>query len=130
MKYQKDFGYMSIISTITDVDNTFLSRREITCDFAGLAGKLKKLEAIDMITKEFKLDGKTVIPMRLRTHVGKPTVTGVFYIYEDENLAKKHVNPTIFARLEKTKAKQQEAEAKEETEVEANTEEKNEEKSE
>ena len=138
MKYQKDVGYMSIISTITDVDNTFLSRREITCDFAGLAGKLKKLEAIDMITKEFKLEGKTVIPMRLRTHVGKPTVTGVFYVYEDENLAKKHVNPTIFARLEKTKAKQQEAEAnegegseaKEGTEVEANTEEKNEEKSE
>ena len=55
MKYQKDFGYMSIISTVTDVDNTFLSRREITCDFTGLAGKLKKLEAIDMITKEFKL---------------------------------------------------------------------------
>ena len=91
-----------------------------------------------MIMKEFKLEGKTIIPMRLRTHVGKPTVTGVFYVYEDENLAKKHVNPTIFSRLEKTKAKQQEAEAKEGegsetkegTEVEANTEEKNEEKSE
>ena len=135
MKYQKDFGYMSIISTVADVDNTFLSRREITCNFAGLAGKLKKLEAIDMITKEFKLEGKTVIPMRLRTHVGKPTVTGIFYIYEDENLAKKHVNPTIFARLEKTKAKQKEAEAQEtkeevETKAETNTEEKKEEKSE
>ena len=47
---------MSIIETITDVDNTFLSRRELTCNFAGLAGKLKKLEAVDMITKEFKLD--------------------------------------------------------------------------
>ena len=126
---------MSIISTVADVDNTFLSRREITCNFAGLAGKLKKLEAIDMITKEFKLEGKTVIPMRLRTHVGKPTVTGIFYIYEDENLAKKHVNPTIFARLEKTKAKQKEAEAQEtkeevETKAETNTEEKKEEKSE
>ena len=64
----KDFGYMSIIETITDVDNTFLSRRELTCNFAGLAGKLKKLEAVDMITKEFKLDGKVVIPMRLQTH--------------------------------------------------------------
>ena len=54
MKYLKDFGYMSIIETITDVDNTFLSRRELTCNFAGLAGKLKKLEAVDMVTKEFK----------------------------------------------------------------------------
>ena len=111
MKYLKDFGYMSIIETITDVDNTFLSRRELTCNFAGLAGKLKKLEAVDMITKEFKLDGKVVIPMRLQTHVGKPIVTGTFFVYEDEGLAKKHVNPTIFARLEKSKAKLAEAEA-------------------
>ena len=113
MKYPKDFGYMSIIEAITDVDNTFLSRREITCNFAGLAGKLKKLEAIDMITKEFKLDSKIVIPIRLKTHVGKPIVTGTFYVYDDEALAKKHINPTIFSRLEKTKAKQAEAEAQE-----------------
>ncbi len=110
MKYPKDFGYMSIIETITDVDNTFLSRRELTCNFAGLGGKLKSLEAVDMITKEFKLDGKVVVPMRLKTHVGKPLVTGVFYVYDDEGLAKKHVNPTIFSRLEKTKAKIAEAE--------------------
>lgn len=104
---------MSIIETVTDVDNTFLSRREITCNFAGLAGKLKKLEAVDMITKEFKLDGKVVIPMRLQTHVGKPIVTGTFFVYEDEGLAKKHVNPTIFSRLEKSKAKLAEAQAAE-----------------
>ena len=105
MKYTKDFGYMSIIETITDVDNTFLSRREITCNFAGLGGKLKKLEAVDMITKEFKLDGKVVIPMGLKTQVGKPMITGTFYVYDDEELAKKHIDPTIFLRLEKTKAK-------------------------
>ena len=104
---------MSIIQTITDVDNTFLSRREITCNFAGLAGKLKKLEAVDMITKEFKLDSKFVIPIRLRTHVGKLNVTGTFYVYDDENLAKKHVNPTIFSRLEKVRAKEAEKEVSE-----------------
>ena len=102
---------MSIIETVTDVDNTFLSRREITCNFAGLGGKLKKLEALDMITKEFKLEGKVVIPMGLKTQVGKPTITGTFYVYDDEELAKKHVDPTIFSRLEKTKTKLAEAEA-------------------
>ena len=30
---------------------------------------------------------------------------GTFYIYDDEGLAKKQVNPTIFARLEKQKKK-------------------------
>lgn len=102
---------MSIVETITDVDNAFLSRRELTCNFAGLGGKLKSLEAVDMITKEFKLDGKVVIPMRLKTQVGKSSITGTFYVYEDEGLAKKHINPTIFSRLEKSKAKVAEAEA-------------------
>ena len=110
---------MSIIETITDVNNTFLSRRELTCNFAGLGGKLKSLEAVDMITKEFKLDGKVVIPMRLRTHVGKPHVMGTFYVYDNEGLAKKHINPTIFSRLEKTKAKLAEAQAVEAPEVKA-----------
>ena len=111
MKYPKDFGYMSIIETITDVDNTFLSRRELTCNFVGLGGKLKKLEAVDMITKEFKLDGKVVIPMGLKNNVGKPVITGTFYVYDDEKLAKRHINPTIFSRLEKTKTKLVESEA-------------------
>ena len=102
---------MSIIETITDLDNAFLSRRELTCNFAGLGGKLKKMEAVDMVTKEFKLDGKVVIPMRLKTHVGKSTITGTFYVYDDEGLAKKHINPTIFSRLDKTKAKIAEADA-------------------
>jgi len=106
---------MSIIETVTDVDNTFLSRREITCNFAGLGGKLKSLEATDMITKEFKLDGKFVIPMRLRNHVGKSQVTGTFYVYDDEGLAKKHVNPTIFTRIEKIKVKLAETQAAETT---------------
>ena len=110
MKYPKDFGYMSLIQTISDVNNTFLSRRELTCDFPGLSGKLKTLEAVDMITKEFKLDGKVVIPMRLKTNVGMLKVTGTFYVYDDEGLAKKHINPTIISRLEKTKAKIAEAE--------------------
>ena len=101
----RNFGYMSIIQTITDFDNSFLSRRELTCNFTGLGGKLKSLEAVDMVTKELKLDGKFVIPMRLKTHVGKSHVTGTFYVYDDDELAKKHVNPSIFSRLERAKAK-------------------------
>ena len=131
MKYNQDFFYhMSIIETVTDVNNPFLSRRELVCNFTGLGGKLKSLEAVDMIAKEFKLDGKIVIPMRLKTHVGMPLLTGTFYVYDDESLAKKHINPTIFARLERTKAKIAEAQKeKEEKAAEAKSEEKPEEKS-
>ena len=110
---------MSVIETLSDVDNTFLSRRELVCNFTGLAGKLKKIEAIDMISKQFKLDGKVVIPIRLKNHVGKPLVTGTFYVYSDENLAKQHVNPTIFARLDKVKAAQAKKEEEEKTAADA-----------
>jgi len=112
---------MSIIETVSDVNNTFLSRRELTCNFVGLGGKLKKLESIDMITKQFKLDGKIVIPIKLQNHVGKPLITGTFYVYDDEKLAKRQVDPTIFSRLEK--AKKPSEEKKEEKPAEKKTEE-------
>lgn len=106
---------MSMIETVNDVKNSFLSRREITCTFAGVGGKLKKLEAVDMIKKEFKLDGKIVIPINMKNHTGRPSVTGTFYVYDDENLAKKQINPVIFKRLEKAKASiEKPAEVKEE----------------
>jgi len=95
---------MSMIDTISDVNNTFLARREITCNFKGIAGKLKKLDAADMISKQFKLDGKVIIPIFMKAHSGKPDVTGTFYVYDNEDLAKKQVNPTIFKRLDKAKA--------------------------
>ena len=99
---------MSMIETLSDEKNSFLSRREIICDFKGLGGKLKKLEAVEMITKEFKLDGKIVIPMKLQNHTGQPKITGIFYVYDDEKLAREHVDPTIFARLDKAKSPKEE----------------------
>jgi len=94
---------MSMIETLSDENNSFLSRREIICDFKALGGKLKKLEAVEMITKEFKLDGKIVIPIKLQNHTGQPKITGTFYVYDDEKLAREHVKPAIFDRLDKAK---------------------------
>lgn len=110
------------IETISDVNNTFLSRREIICNFRGLAGKLKKLDAADMISKQFKLDGKVIIPIFMKNHSGRPEVTGTFYVYDSEELAKKQVNPTIFKRLDKIKAAIAAAAPKEESPAEESTE--------
>ena len=71
-----------------------------------------------MITKEFSLGDKVIIPMRLKNHAGISTITGTFFVYDDEELAKKHINPTIFSRLEKSKNKLAEAEKAEEAPVE------------
>ncbi len=102
---------MSMIEVIRDVKNPLLSRREITCTFKGLAGKLKRLEAAEMISKQFKLEGKIVIPINLKNDTGKPMLSGTFYIYEDEKLAKEHLKTAIFKRIEKAKADSSKAEA-------------------
>jgi ribosomal protein S24E len=104
---------------VSDVNNTFLSRREIVCEFPCLAGKLKKLDAADMISKQLRLDGKVIIPISMKNHSGRPTVRGTFYVYDDEELAKKQVNPTIFKRIDKIKAAIAAAAPKEEAPTEA-----------
>ena len=110
MNYQVDVNYMSMIDTTRDVQNKLLSRREITCTFKGLGGKLKKLEAIDIISKQFKLDGKVIVPITLKNETGRPMVSGTFYVYDDEKLARQHVKPAIFKRLEKAKGSGEKAE--------------------
>jgi ribosomal protein S24E len=94
---------MSMIDVTCDVKNDILSRREITCTFKGLAGKLKKLEAVDVVSKHFKIDGKVIVPIKLQNETGRPMVSGTFYIYDDEKLARQHIKPAIFARLDKAK---------------------------
>lgn len=111
---------MSMIQTIKDENNALLSRREIVCSFKGLGGKLKKSEAVDMVTKEFSLNEKVVVPIRLKNETGMTNITGTFFVYEDEKLAREHINPTIFRRLDKVKAAEEEAKkAAEETNAES-----------
>lgn len=100
-----------MIEVTKDVKNPLLARREITCNFKGLSGKLKKLEAIDMIAKQFKLEGKVIIPVLLKNETGRPIVSGSFYVYEDEKIAKEHLKAAVFARIEKAKGTPAKAEA-------------------
>ncbi len=102
---------MSMITTLNDVNNSFLSRREITCTFGAIGGKLKKLDAVEMVKKQFKLDGKIIIPINMKNETGRPSITGTFYVYDDEKLAKRQINPVIFKRLEKAKAEKEKLEA-------------------
>ena len=49
---------MSMIQTLNDENNSFLSRREITCDFKGLGGKLKKNGSCRNDYKRIQIRGK------------------------------------------------------------------------
>ena len=102
---------MSMIEVVNDKTNSFLDRREITCSFKAVGGKLKQNEAVDMITKECKLDGKTVIAIDMKNQTGKPNISATFYVFDDEKLARRQINPVIFERLDRNKAKAEEAKA-------------------
>ena len=84
-----------MITTLSDENNSFLSRREITCDFKGLGGKLKKMEAVEMITKEFKLDGKLVIPIKIQNHTGQSKLQ-VFFIFMMMKYLQKNMSILLF----------------------------------
>lgn len=98
-----------LVEKVSESDNRFLSRKEVVCGFAGLGGRLGRLEAAEMVSKELGFEGKTVIPVRLSTRVGMPHATGTFYVYEDAELAKRHVGPTILSRIERSRAAAKEA---------------------
>ena len=102
---------MSLVEKVADVDNAFLARRELTCNFAGLGGKLTRLDAVDIVTKEYGLGGKAVVPMGLRSQVGRTVITGTFYVYDDEAAAKRHVRRAVFERLDKDRKAKAEKEA-------------------
>ena len=102
---------MSMIEIVNDKTNSFLDRREITCNFKAVGGKLKQNEAVDMIKKEFKLDGKTVVAVSMKNQTGRPNISATFYVFDDEKIARRQINPVIFERLDRKKAKAEEAKA-------------------
>ena len=103
---------MSTIVTLEDKPNGILKRREVKCLFKGVAGKLTRKEAAEMLAKELKFDKKFVIPVSLMCKTGTNDIGCTFYVYDDENLAKQHLPKYIFMRMltkeERKKAKEAE----------------------
>ena len=103
---------VSGVEVLADVDNAFLMRRELTCRFAGAGDALRKLDAARLVSEKLGLAGKTVVPVSMGTQVGMPSRTGTFYVYDDEKLAYKQVDPSVMARLDRArKAEAEKAQA-------------------
>jgi len=84
---------------LEDKTNGLLKRRELKCLFKGFAGKLTRKEAAEMLATELKLDKKFVIPISLEGETGMNDINCTFYVYDDENLAKRHLPKYIFMRM-------------------------------
>ena len=83
------------VVTLEDRRNSLLNRREVKALFRGAAGKIRRTEAAEKIASQLNVDKKHVIPVNLRCQTGMTDVQAIFYIYDDEKDAAKHLKKRL-----------------------------------
>jgi small subunit ribosomal protein S24e len=76
---------------LEDKSNFMLNRRELKIFLKSAAGKISKIELVKMIAKNFKEDEKKIFPISLAGEKGKTDLTATLFIYENGEIAKKHL---------------------------------------
>jgi small subunit ribosomal protein S24e len=76
---------------IEDRKNSLLSRREVKALFRGAAGKIKRTDAAEQIASQLGVDKKKVVPISLGGETGMTDIHAVFYVYENDEAAKKQL---------------------------------------
>ena len=76
---------------LEDHNNTLLNRREIKSVLKNSAGKVKRVDAADMIAKQLNIDRNVIIPISMKCETGKSDTYATMYIYNDEDEAKKQL---------------------------------------
>jgi small subunit ribosomal protein S24e len=79
------------VVTLEDRKNSLLNRREVKALFRGAAGKMKRTEAVEMMASQLSVDKKQIIPINLICETGMTDVHALFYVYDDEKIAAKHL---------------------------------------
>lgn len=72
-------------------DNALLNRREIKTLLKNSAGKIKRVDAADIIAKQLNVDRNLTIPINMKCETGKSDIHATLYIYNNEEDVKKHL---------------------------------------
>jgi ribosomal protein S24E len=72
-------------------NNALLNRREIKSLLKNSAGKIKRVEAADIIAKQLNVDRNLTIPINMKCETGKSDIYATMYIYNNEEDVKKHL---------------------------------------
>lgn len=72
-------------------NNALLNRREIKSLLKNSAGKIKRVEAADIIAKQLNVDRNITIPINMKCETGKSDIYATIYIYNNEEDVKKHL---------------------------------------
>ena len=68
--------------------NTLLDRREIKSVLKNCAGRVKRVDAVDMVAKELNIDSNVIIPINMKCETGKSDIYATMYIYNDSEDAR------------------------------------------
>jgi small subunit ribosomal protein S24e len=70
-------------------NNALLNRREIKALLKNSAGKIKRVEAADIIAKQLNVDRNLTIPINMKCETGKSDIYATMYVYNNEEEKKK-----------------------------------------
>ncbi|MBD0359969.1 MAG: hypothetical protein ICV56_04585 [Nitrososphaeraceae archaeon] len=72
-------------------NNALLNRREVKTLLKNSAGKIKRVEAADIIAKQLNVDRNLTIPINMNCETGKSDIYATMYVYNNEEDIKKHL---------------------------------------
>ncbi len=72
-------------------NNALLNRREIKTLLKNSAGKIKRVDAADIVAKQLNVERNLTIPINMKCETGKSDIYATMYIYNNEEDVKKHL---------------------------------------
>ncbi len=89
---------------ISDSENAFLGRREVVVRLDEPRG-ITRAQAVEAVARQLGVDAASTYPIVLRHNYGVSYIEGVFYVYKDQQAAKRQLPPYTFKRLLSKEAK-------------------------
>jgi ribosomal protein S24E len=99
------------VQIIEEKKNDILGRKEINCIIPSSAGLLKRQDARKILSKILKINVDDIFIISLKSGSGSRDLSGLIYIYENHEHAKRQLPKHIFQRMitkEPTPAKKSE----------------------
>ncbi len=76
------------VVVLRDYDNSLMKRKELRVVLKNVAGRLKKMDAVNLIATKNNIEKRRVVAIRMNCSHGKPDVDASFHIYESESAMK------------------------------------------
>ncbi len=79
------------VVVLEERNNALLNRREIKTLLRNSAGKIKRVDAANIIAKQLNVDRNLTIPINMKCETGKSDIYATMYIYNNEEEVKKNL---------------------------------------